>query len=560
MKFIVKLIGLLLGAAILLLLILYIALQTQWGATRVSHWISNNTSYHISFSQLTHRWSAPSHLVFNKLTFGYAGQPAIIEVEQLDLGLSLHQLFNPWETDSILLKNGTLTWGKTASTFPLSAAVLQLQDVNIVSKSDLWPLTLHRANGGLIPWHPEAQAPLGRKTSFEVSADSVQLQNIQASHLLLRGRINEGELFFTTIGADIARGALTASAHRSADKQWTLEQGRLSNIRLQTSKSLSDFLAPIYQVTPLNINRLDIIDARLEGPEWAVGDLDLSLRDVALDKDGWRSKEGAFSLNASEFILGALHLQEPIVNADLTEQGVNLRQFSSRWEGGLVRAQGQWHRDSGQLQFSEWAISGLEYTLPTNWRALWQRPLPAWLNEVSIDKLTANRNLLIDINPQWPFQLTGLDVSARGLTLAQNHRWGIAAGSLSAHAANATFNGVDVRRPSIELNSTPEQIAITELSAFAGKGLLEANAKISQSAQRDVTFSLKGQSVPINLLSDWGWPKVALPGESNFTLTGKGSLESGKPLASSVNATLNASDDTGQHIVQEMRQGSIVTH
>ncbi|WP_341350303.1 HAD family hydrolase, partial [Cronobacter sakazakii] len=46
----------------------------------------------------------------------------------------------------------------------------------------------------------------------------------------------------------------------------------------------------------------------------------------------------------------------------------------------------------------------------------------------------------------------------------------------AALRAAATFNRVDVRRPSLTLNANPSTIAISELSAFAGQGMLQATA------------------------------------------------------------------------------------
>ena len=80
----------------------------------------------------------------------------------------------------------------------------------------------------------------------------------------------------------------------------------------------------------MQIGRLEVIDARLQGPDWAVTDLDLSLRNMTFSKDDWQTQEGKLSMNASEFIYGSLHLFDPIINAEFSPQGVALRQFTSR--------------------------------------------------------------------------------------------------------------------------------------------------------------------------------------------------------------------------------------
>lgn len=93
-------------------------------------------------------------------------------------------------------------------------------------------------------------------------------------------------------------------------------------------------------------------------------DLDLSLRNMTFSKDDWQTQEGKLSMNASEFIYGSLHLFDPIINAEFSPQGVALRQFTSRWEGGMVRTSGNWQRDGKTLILDDAAIAGLEYTLP----------------------------------------------------------------------------------------------------------------------------------------------------------------------------------------------------
>lgn len=55
------------------------------------------------------------------------------------------------------------------------------------------------------------------------------------------------------------------------------------------------------------------------------------------------------------------------------------------------------------------AFAGLEYTLPDNWKQLWMAPLPDWLQSLTLRKFSASRNLIIDIEPAFPWQITALD-------------------------------------------------------------------------------------------------------------------------------------------------------
>ncbi len=96
-----------------------------------------------------------------------------------------------------------------------------------------------------------------------------------------------------TIGADMARGSLTGSALRNADGSWIIDTMRLNEIRLQSDKTLMAFFVPLASIPSLQIGRLDVTDARLQGPDWAVTDLDLSLRNLTLSKATGRARKAA---------------------------------------------------------------------------------------------------------------------------------------------------------------------------------------------------------------------------------------------------------------------------
>ncbi|ELZ8932760.1 AsmA family protein [Cronobacter dublinensis] len=557
MKFLGKLIIALLVAVLLILLALYALLQTRWGAGWLTAWVNQHSGYHITFDEMDHRFSAPSHLVLKNVTFGRRGQPATLVAQKVDIGLSSRQITEPMHVDTILLYKGTINLSPSTAPLPFRADRLQLSDMAFNSPQTGWDLSAQRVNGGISPWLPEAGKILGSKADIALSAGSLTLNGMPASNVLVQGEINNNEVTITNLGADIARGALTGNARRLANGGWVVDTLRLSDIRLQTDKTVSDFLKPLTTLPSLALGRIDVTDARLEGPGWAATDLDISLRNLTLANGSWQSDDGRVSMNASDVVYGSLHFLDPIVNADLSARGVALRQFSSRWEGGMVRTSGSWQREGNALTLDELALAGLEYTLPTDWKKHWQEKLPAWLQSVTVKKLSASRNLIIDIDPQWPFQLTALDAWGNNLQLARSGEWGIWGGNATLNAAAATFNRVDVRRPSLTLNANPSTIAISELSAFAGQGMLQATATISQLPQRMTTLSLNGRAVPVNVLHQWGWPQVPLEGDGNIQLTASGSLAADAPLRPSVNGQLQATGTNGQQVQQTMQNGVV---
>ncbi|QXA47501.1 AsmA family protein [Enterobacter cancerogenus] len=559
MKFIGKLLIYLLVALLIVVLAFYFLLQTRWGASQASSWVTENTAYELNFDQMDHRFSSPSHIVLKNVTFGRDGKPATLVAKTVDIGLSSRQITDPLHMDTITLFDGTLNLSPQTAPLPFQADRLQLNNMAFNSPNTEWDLSAQKVTGGVSPWQPEAGNVLGKNAQIQMSAGSLTLNGVPATNVLIEGKLNGKEVVLNTIGADMARGSLTGSAQRNADGGWVIDTLRLNDIRLQSEKTLADFFAPLTTVPSLQIGRLEVTDARLQGPDWAVTDLDLSLRNLTLAKGDWQSQDGRLSMNASEFIYGSLHLFDPILNTEFSPQGIALRQFTSRWEGGMVRTSGNWLRDGKALVLDDAAIAGLEYTLPENWKTLWMEPLPEWLNSVTLKKFGLSRNLVIDIDPAFPWQITSLDGYGANLQLAKDRQWGVWSGSATLNGAAATFNRVDVRRPSLALNANAATVNITELSAFTEKGILEATATVSQLAQRQTTVSLNGRGVPLNIINQWGWPALPIAGDGNMQLTASGSIQAHAPLKPTVNGKLSAVNMDKQQVQQTMTGGVVST-
>lgn len=557
MKFLGKLILWLLIALLVVIVAAYFALQTRWGARQASSWLSESTGWKIAFDKMAHDFSSPLHLQLQNVTFGRDGKPPTLVARTVDIGFSTRQFSDPLHADEIVLSNGTLNLSPASASMPFAADRLQLRDMAFNSPDSEWNLSAQRVTGGVMPWQPEAGDVLGRKAQIQMSAGSMNINGVEASNVLIQGAMDNGEVTLNTLGADIARGTLTGNAKRRADGSWLVDNLRLNEIRLQSAKPLNEFLAPLTSVPSLQIGRLDMTDARLQGPGWAVTDLDLNLRNLTLSHNGWQSDDGTLSMNASEFIYGSLNFLDPIVNAEFSPQGIALRQFSSRWEGGMVRTSGNWLRAGNALVLDDAVFAGLEYTLPSNWKQLWMEPMPGWLQSLTLKKFSASRNLIIDIDPAFPWQITALDGYGGELQLVKDGQWGVWNGSATLNAAAATFNRIDVRRPSLKLNANASTVNISELSAFTERGILQATAAVSQLPQRQVNLSLNGRGVPLNILQAWGWPALPISGDGNFQLTANGSVQANAPLKPSVNGQLSATNMDKQQAAQVMRNGEV---
>ncbi|AGP46632.1 AsmA family protein [Serratia plymuthica] len=552
MKFIGKLLLTLLLLVVLAIVLLYVVGQTGWAAGWLSRWISDNSEYRLSVAKISHSWNQPGQISLEDVQLAKNNQPQALVAKRVDLGLSLRQITEPRYFHSVTLRDGTLTVQPQAAILPVQADVLQLSNMALQSSDETWQLNAQQVNAGITPWQPKAGHPLGENNQFQFSAGSMTLNGIPASQVLVQGELKQNQLKLNNFGADLAQGDLTGVASRAADGSWQVERLRLSGVRMQTPLTLAEFWQRFTALPPVTLKRFDLIDARLEGKEWAFNDLDLSLQNITFQQGDWRSEDGSLNFNASDLINGGFHLIDPIMNMRLSPAGIAIQQFTSRWEGGLLRTSGNWLRANNRLQLDEVAVAALEYTLPSDWRALWLKPLPHWLAEVYVNKLTTNRNLIIDINPDFPFQITALDGYGGNLLLARDHQWGIWSGTLNLNGSEATFNKIDVRRPSLALNANDGQINVTDLSAFMPKGLLEAKATVEQLPGKPFTLSLNGRSVPVNTLQQWGWQPVPLEGDGNLQLQLKGLLNSDGPFKSSLKGELQATAGDGRTVDQQL--------
>jgi len=294
MKFLGKFFLSLLLLILLALVVLYVLLQTQWGAGWFSRWVSDKTAWHLSLSKIEHDFTSPSHIILDDFSFGHDGQPAVLVAKRVDLGLALVQFSDPLHFNSIEVRDGEINLANQApdTTLPMQANRLQLNNVRIENPHSTMPVTAQRVNGGLLPWKPLPNDVLGSDAQFQISAGTLTLDGVPGNNVLLQGSIKQRRLVLSNIGADLARGSMTGNAERDAQGNWKIDQLRLNDIRLQTHQSLSDFLNPLRDVPSVSINRLDMTDARLQGPDWAVTDLDLTLKNVTWRGDDWQSEGG----------------------------------------------------------------------------------------------------------------------------------------------------------------------------------------------------------------------------------------------------------------------------
>lgn len=175
---------------VLSIVIIYITLQTNWGAKTLGSWVSDNSQYQLSLGKIDHDWSQPGQITFRDVTLSRPNKPAFLNAGQVVFGLSWHQLTEPRHFRSLLLQDGNLTLDHSAPIFPIQADALRLANMTLNSTTDGWVIQGKEINGGIVPWQPQVGDSLGEKNQFQLSATELSVNGIHFQHAFIQGEKN----------------------------------------------------------------------------------------------------------------------------------------------------------------------------------------------------------------------------------------------------------------------------------------------------------------------------------------------------------------------------------
>lgn len=556
MKFIGKCLLILLITLLLALVVGYFLLKSTWGAATLSRWISDETDWHLSIGRVRHSFSDPLAVTLQDFSFGHDGQPALVVADDVTLNLSLLQFSQPSHFAAIILSDGEINLANRLSgtPVPLQADHLYLRQMRIIQPATENTFTASDTDAEIAPWQSTADQVLGDHYHFTLSIGELSLQGQTLKNIQSQGSAEAQQLSLDSLSGQAERGTFSGAIARDADGHWQVKQLSLQNTRFQTDKTLSEFMKPLEQHN-IRPGQLDVSHATIVGPDWAVSDLNLQLNNPQPQDSSLLTAGGQLTASASRFVYGTSQLIDPQADISGTAEGYRLNRLTSHWMNGTINASGRWLRDSRQLALDNLSLSGIEYTLPENWRQLWMSPLPEALSSVVIHQLAVSHTLLIDISPDFPFQMTALNGTGNELVLAKQHQWGIWSGDSEWKANEATFNRQDIRAPWLKLHADDRQITVSDLKMLIDNGPLVGSATLAQQPSRQFSLNLRGQNVPVEALQHWGWP-VNHHGTGEITLNVSGHLQAGQPLRPTVNGTLNLILPTGT-TQQSMHNGSV---
>lgn len=543
--------------AIVLIIAAGILIQTSWGTRQLAGLISDNTRYKVSLSAIDHSLSSPSLLSLRDISINTVSGDMALDAANIELTLDWRSFTEPGWFSRIIIQKGEIEISTAADsrTLPVSAGLLQLNQVNVRRTDGNQNITAEGVTGGITPWQPQDSAITG-DGKYQFSAKGLDYYGLPLKNVLTQGNISGTQFTFDNLTATLENGLITATGQRTAEGRWLLDNLLLNDIRWQTPLSLTQLTENSGHLPDIQIKNITATNIKLEGEQWAVNYLEGTLKNLAYTKGNWQTDNGLADFGIADLTFGGQHFSDILGTLEFTGDHIAVKRLSGRYDKSILRFTGDWNRTSRTLDISSGVVDNLLFSLPEQWFTLLQESAPQGIDTIRVQDLKVSNALLIDTRPAFPFQMTNVNSYIKTMQILKSGQWGLWNGELSASAGSATFARVELHRPYLTLTAGETGAETTQFSASAGDGLLKMQFQVTPSGTAPFTFNLQATSADSQILSQWGWASAPLNGNANYTLRLSGQLRT-DDVRNTLSGSLSGQDKQGNQINRAITQGQI---
>ncbi|MEX6163107.1 AsmA family protein [Proteus mirabilis] len=559
MRWLIKSLVSLILIVILFIIVIYAFLQTQWGAQKTSEWLTQYSDYDIRFSGIEHDLTQPEQIVVYDLSINPKQDKTAVLAQSAQLRFNWQFFTMPSHLQKITLENGKIILANKIAPLPVSADILQFKNMQLDSmptSSTTFTFSANKITGGITPWKPTSTDPIGAG-HFQFSIADGMIGKNSFNNFIVAGEYQPNRILIEKLATQFLNGSLSLSGQYQ-DNQWQLNDVYLTGLRWQSTKTLEELQQSLSQSPVMTIKQLNIVDFTAEGKQWAISGLAGQFSQIA-----WNNSLSLTSgeLNTDDIVYKNQHVTDVIAKLNQQDNLFNIDNLSLRYEKGLIKLAGQWNSETKTLNIEDATLSGILYTLPEQWLSFFAKPIEQDVKSINIKQLSLNQSILIDINPLFPFQFTGLTGQLKNLIIAKDGQWGLWQGTATLGADSGTLNGVELRRPDITLMTQQDTAIIPQFSAFVDKGIVRGSTTLEQNNnQRLFSLIVNGLNVPLSLPNNMGW-KLSQPTDETgqFTLKLKGNLAADAVIPT-LNGTLIGKKDDQTPIDDRMQDGEIMNN
>lgn len=511
------------------------------------------THQKISFGDIHYSIQSPLHLTLSDVAIETDSE---LNIQTVDFWLSQHPIQNnKLAFDSIKVDGLSLQKGlpDTQSIDWISIAQFSISNLDLANDD----IVLRDAQIQLENWAIQKENSLSFEGDFQFSAKQLYWQGEALDEVLVDGYYTQHYTALHGISLTWRGSTITAQAELKENKLWVIPQFTLRKFNLESSNA--DIInKPIEWLSQHNFTyqfeRIDLLDINIELPQFVVNNLSLSAENVLLPYHLWQQNNANISFNADNLVWNEHTINNPIFSLTLNGQKADISTLSFEIFDGHIQLTGKLsptsiNLNSLSIDQVKWAITNEEASVLTQY--------VNQLEQVKIAKLDVNNTQLIQLNDQYPYQLSGVNMEGHDLDLLRLEQWGLWDGTLSMSASNASFNYLLSQQLLVEMKTEDGLWTVERALLPLSEGLVGFNGSIhlTQDSQPWL-FEAYGDGLPISYLSRFFPNPIPIDGITEFTFNGNGLAVNQDSFNYSFNGELNMTprDMTTTKTAQELWQ------
>ncbi|EQA6335680.1 AsmA family protein [Providencia stuartii] len=560
MRWLTKLIIALLLLFLLAVIFTYAGLQTRWGASYASHFLSKFTDFDIDVGIMGHEFSNAGEFVFQDVKIASRNQDMTLDAKQIVVDVNWRNLFSGTAIRRFVITQGNLaaTTSETSTPIPLSANILQFENSNIQLNQAENRLQVSGFTGGITPWQPTTNHPFGYG-DFRFTTKQLDINELPLKNVAITGKLQENFTEFTDASGYLNNGYITGSGKALADGSITINSLAMDKVGWQNSIPFDSLREAIESQRTILLKNVALTNVDLQGKDWAISGLNTEIDHINWVRGSWSSPKSHINFTVNQLVIKDQQVDTLIGDLNIQGDNLNIEKLSGYYYKGVFSLNGVWQRNDQTLTLNDAKLAGILYTLPENWLQFFSQPSPNWLSGLTIKQFTLSQSLLMNIDSRFPFELTALSGNVENVSLIKQKQWRIWSGKASFNADSGTVNQVMIRRPYMDLRQSGQASAAASLTASTDKGVVKVGLLVKQSPKK-VPFLLRasGTNVDLSVLNQWGWQGFPPQVIGDFDTSLQGDLLA-PSLAKSVNGELVATPLQGKQMYRTVVNGVVTS-
>lgn len=550
--------------ALLLLLLLFIAtyigLQTRWGASYSSQFLSKFTPYDIHVGIMGHEFSNPGEFVFQDVKLSSQNKALNLDARQIIIDVNWRNLFSGTAIHRVVITQGELaaTISPESTSLPLSADILQFENSQLTLTQGNDTIFAAGFTGGITPWKPTINHPFGYG-DFRFTANQLKVNELPFKNVAITGKRQEQVTEISKASAYLNNGYIAGEGKVFTDGGVNIDSLTMNKVGWENNLDFDTLFDAMNSDKPIQIKALELTNVDIQGKDWALSGLSTEIDQLSIVRGSWSSPKSKISFNVDQLVVKDQQLSTLIGDLNIDGDNLNINKLSGYYNKGVFNLNGAWQRNDKILTINEGKLGGILYTLPETWLTFFSEPAPSWLSGLSIKKFTVSQSLLMNIQPAFPFEFTALSANIENVDLIKQKQWGIWSGKATFNADSGTINQVLVRRPFLEVRQSGKSSAAASLTVSTDKGISKVGLLVKQEPKK-VPFLLRASGSNIDLidLNQWGWSGFPAQVIGDFDATLQGDFLA-PSLANSLNGELMAVPLQGKRLYRTVVKGVVTS-